>query len=286
MASEGPEKSPREKYDDALQLLAVEEAKLEAIPPNQAKRIAAKQAKIEKVKVEIAELEPLKDFDTLSSGAKIYLKELYAFIMYGKWAISKDSFNKYTAKGREVEEEAIQMVSLIQNKWFEKNEITLENEYITGTPDIIEGEDPWAADFVRDIKNAYDTATFFCNLDAELKGAYYWQMQGYFALTGAKAGEVNYCLLSVPETIINDEKIKLAKKLRVIDIYTEESEAKLIELEKNLSFDDIPMEHRMLPFPIERNDEDINRIYSKVKLCREYLSTLHAEHMQRIRIIT
>jgi hypothetical protein len=286
MASEGSEKSPREKYEDAMRLLDEELAKLESIPSTHLGRISKKREKIEKVRAEIAELEPQKDFDTLSSGAKSYLKELYAHIMYGKWAISKDSFNKYTAKGKEVEEEAINMVSVLENIWLEKNELALENEFIIGTPDIIQGDDPCNADFVRDIKNSYDTATFFSNLDAELKTAYYWQMQGYFALTGAKQGEVDQCLLSVPEEIINDEKVKLAKKLGVIDIYIDRHSAKLEELEKNLRFDDIPIEHRMLPFPIERNDEDISRIYSKVKLGRTYLAALYQEHMERIKVIT
>jgi len=45
-----------------------------------------------------------------------------------------------------------------------------------------------------------------------------------------------------------------------------------------MTFSDIPTSERILIFPIERNEDDILRIQTKVEKAREYLQTIEDLH--------
>ena len=46
------------------------------------------------------------------------------------------------------------------------------------------------------------------------------------------------------------------------------------ELEKVMKYDDVPMEERVNEITIERNDGYIERLYARVKQCREYMNAV------------
>lgn len=112
------------------------------------------------------------------------------------------------------------------------------------------------------------------------KDIYYWQLQGYMALTGAKIGTIAYCLVNTPESIIEGEKYQL---LRRMDVVTEDDPSYKRELKlllANRYFDDIPMSERLLTFSIERNDSDIEKMYKRVEKCREFLYEFEEMHLK------
>lgn len=217
-----------------------------------------------------------KDAGELSKTAKTHLKNVYIQEKYGR---EKDIVTKQMQKGIEVEEESITLLSRFQKKMLVKNEERLNNDYITGLPDIYEGESIRNADSITDIKSSYDLFTFMANVGEGLDNQYYYQLQGYMALSGAKSAYIAYCLVDTPLHIINAEKYKLLRSLDVISEESPEFIKQATKIESNMLFSDIPKEERVLIFPVERNEEVINKIYDKVIKAREYLKEFELLHL-------
>ncbi|CAL1518160.1 hypothetical protein [Chitinophaga sp. MM2321] len=214
-----------------------------------------------------------KDRGELSEGAKTHLIDVYVSRKYGR---QTDIFSKYLEKGLAVEEDSITLFSRVKRKYYKKNETHLKNDFIMGTPDLYEGVSINEASLIVDIKSSWDIFTFFRNLTKPINKDYYWQLMAYMALTGAKKATLAYCLVNTPELMIVDEERKLMYRMNAgtteNPLYIEACE----KLRQLSIYDDIPMNRKIIEFSIDRNDEEIERIYSKVKKCREYLNELEA----------
>lgn len=217
-----------------------------------------------------------KDAGELSKTAKTHLKSVYIQEKYGR---QKDVVTKQMQKGIEVEEDSITLLSRVQKKMLYKNEERLYNDYITGLPDIFEGESITKATSITDIKSSYDLFTFMANVGEPLDSNYYYQLQGYMALSGATKAYIAYCLVNTPDHIINGEKYRLLKSMDVISEESPEYIKEALKIEKNMTFDDIPKEERVLIFPVERDEITINKVYQKVIKAREYLSEFEQSHI-------
>lgn len=277
----GKEKSPKQKYADAIQLLAIEQEKYDAMGERVQgmKSGLTKAAKIAGLEQEIAKLYPKKDDDPLTTGAKSYLKRIYGEIKYGKYNMSKEKGTKYMNKGKMAEQDSIDLINLLDGEQYIKNEIRLQNDFLSGIPDTFKGESIDKAIHVPDVKTSWDFETFIENVGKPLNPLYWWQMQGYFDLTGARSGEVSYCLVNTPYSIIEEEKFKLAKRL---DAVTNESpEYRLAEalLVNNMTFDEMPAKERRLKYEVNRDDNAIQQIHDKIPQCRDYLMEIQELHL-------
>ena len=215
-----------------------------------------------------------KEADGLSKTAKSYLFRTYIAEKYDR---EKDITTKHMAKGISQEGEGIEMLSKYYDKPFEKNQDRYSNEFITGHPDIISENDTGDM-HLHDIKLSWDIWTFLPNIIEPLNEHYFYQLQAYFWLTGAKTGEINYLLVDASEKLIQDEKYKL---LRQMDVVSEESIEYIeaaAQVEINMIYPDIPIEEKVLTFPVERDDEVIERMKIKVIKCREYLQEIADLH--------
>ena len=105
-------------------------------------------------------------------------------------------------------------------------------------------------------------------------------MQGYLALTGAKIGTIAYCLVNTPDSIIEGEKYVLLKKMDVVSEEDPEYKKEVAKLIANRYFDDIPMQERLLTYSIDRNEDDIAKLYKRIGKCREFLSEFEEMHMK------
>jgi hypothetical protein len=269
-------KSNLEKYNDAVVLLAEENGKYNAMTKKDGKQAENKLAKIAKVQAEIAELEPIKDKYELSDTCKSYLIQAYVLSKYGRVQEVK---TKQMVKGTLTEEEAIDLLAVLDKRSYIKNTDRIRNEYISGTPDLFDGDNILNSGEIIDIKSCWDIFTFLKNVQEPENDMYYWQIQGYMALTGAKIGTIAYCLVNTPDSIIEGEKYNL---LRRMDVATEEDPSYKKEVEllmANRKFDDIPMAERLLTYSVDRNDEDIERIYQRVSLCRQFLGEFEETHL-------
>ena len=170
----------------------------------------------------------------------------------------KEFSNKYTDKGITVEDNSIDYIAeQLGYGMLLKNEEYFENDYLTGTPDVI------LKDLVIDVKNSWDCFTFPLFADSVPNKAYYWQLQGYMSLTGLKSAKLIYTLLDTPLHIVDNE-FNWNNKL----------ELDYDDFVKPYQYEHIPDKYRIKIFDIERNDADIAKIGERVEECRTYINTL------------
>mgnify|MGYP002737635159 CR=1 FL=1 len=213
--------------------------------------------------------DPRSKSEVLSETCKGHLADIMVQHKYGR---IPDIQTKYTIKGNMVEEDSITLFSRVTKKMFRKNEENIKNDYITGTPDLFTGESIYSAETIIDIKSSWDIFTFFRQHENSLNKAYYYQLQGYMWLTGAKSSMLAYCLVNTPDSLIYDEQRKLMYKMNAATSESPEFLKASEELEKSLKFDDIPLKERLITIQIDRDDETIDRIKERVMACREYMA--------------
>ena len=214
---------------------------------------------------------------SLGDGCTSYLKEVYVYEKYGKEPIGGSERSKYTLKGKMVEEESIMMLSRIDTKIYEKNTQRFRNTHLQGEPDIIVTEGDSMIKII-DIKSSYDFTTLLANIGNSLNPLYKYQVQGYMALTGASEAEVCYCLVNMPQEMINSEKKRLFYATNSATEENPEYMRQVSKLENNSTFDEIPIKERLLRFPVQRDEELIAKIYKRVEACREWLKEFDAMH--------
>lgn len=210
--------------------------------------------------------------DPLGETAKTHLVECYIGHIYGRY---KDISNKYIEKGLMSEEDSIDLYSLVKKKMFAKNQHLLQNDFFVGTPDLYEGESIQNADLVIDLKTSWDIFTFYNSMVKPLDKKYFWQLQAYMDLTGAKTAKLVYCLVNTPFKLVEDEKKKAMWRMGVIDPDTDELyQTACNEIERNCNYDDIPVDRRYIEFTIERDQDKIDQAHERVQLCRNFLNQL------------
>ena len=200
--------------------------------------------------------------ELLSETAKSYIQDLFKEKELG---ISKEFWSRYTDKGLQMEDEAIEFAGQFFGWDFVvKNTERFNNDWITGEPDVI------TKDLLADIKCSWDGNTFPL-FDSELKNKdYFWQMQGYMFLTGLERTELVYCLMNTPHEIVEDEVRRAHWKANLIDEDLDLREA----VQSQHNFDHIPNNLRIKRFIIEKDEEAIDKIKEKVELAREYYEQL------------
>lgn len=212
-----------------------------------------------------------KDAGELSESTKTHLIDVFVQNKYNR---QTDISNKYIQKGLLVEEDSITLYSRVKKTFFKKNEKNLTNEFIKGTPDLFTGLEIEAADSIIDIKSSWDIFTYFRNHSNGVSDLYYWQLMGYMALTGARSAKLAFCLVDTPETLITDAKRKLMWQMNAGTEENSEYKEACEELDRSMTFGDILMKERVMEFDIERNQEDIDLLYSKIKRARVFLNEL------------
>lgn len=211
--------------------------------------------------------------DPLGETAKAHLLECWIGEVYGR---HKDITNKYIEKGLAAEEDSIDLYSLVKKKMFIKNDEYLSNDYFVGTPDLYEGESIQNADLIIDLKTSWDIFTFFSSMTKAIDKKYFWQLQAYMDLTGAKKARLVYCLVNTPMKLVEDEKKKLMWKMGVIDEQEDPAyQDACLLIDKNSNYDDIPKEKRYIEFLIDRDDAKIEEAHERVGICREFLNELN-----------
>ena len=162
---------------------------------------------------------------------------------------------KYMDKGNMVENESISFAGRVLNADITKNEQRYENELLIGTPDVI------TEDYVIDVKNSWDCFTFPLFYENVPNKDYFYQAQGYMALTGLSHYKLIYTLLDTPDSLIERE-FKYASDLD-FDSFA-----------KDYRYSEIDEAYRIRIFEIERDDDVIDAINGRVIECREYINNL------------
>jgi hypothetical protein len=188
--------------------------------------------------------------EVLSVGAKTTITKMAKEFVYG---FDEKITNKYMTKGLEMEDKSIELLNSVLFTSYKKNEETLENDWLRGTPDLI------CKDSVIDIKTSWSLATFPCLSELGKDKGYEWQGRAYMMLTNLDKFEICYCLVSTPENLIGYED----KTLHLVD--------------------HINPELRITRVLYERDKTLENKIKLKVEAAREYyqevINQISAEHI-------
>lgn len=205
---------------------------------------------------------PRSKSEVLSQTAKTYIEELAREHLFG---IKKVFKSRYTDKGNEVEEQAIELTEdVLGFEFITKNDKYFENDYIKGTPDVI------TTSLIIDVKSSWSGETFPF-FESELPNKdYYYQVMGYMWLTGKKDALISYCLINTPEEIVNDEIRRTAWGKYEI----EPSEETIREVKSVHNFNHIPKDRRVKAFHVEYNEGVINEMKTRIEECRKYFNTL------------
>ena len=178
---------------------------------------------------------PKRKDDLISAGAKTYCKNWYTEKIYER---TQDVTSKYMDKGNIMEDNSIDFIAKYLNyDRLIKNDEWFENDYMTGTPDVITDNE------IIEVKNSWNCFTFPLLEDNIPTKGYYYQTQGYMHLTGLKKAKLIYTLMDTPEHLIE-------KEYRLEDKY------------------------RIKIFEIDYDEDVVNTIIDRVNSCREYLKTI------------
>jgi hypothetical protein len=182
---------------------------------------------------------PRSKIETLSETTKTFAEDWLKETIYG---IKKDIKSKYLTKGINLEDEAIDNAILWLDLPFAiKNERFFEDDFFTGTPDLI------LEDEVLDIKNSWDAFTFPLFEKEIPTKAYFYQLQIYMHLTGKRKARLVYLLLNTPESLTYEPQHK---------------------------YDNVDKKYRIKEFKIEYNEQVIKELQTRVETVREYIKTL------------
>lgn len=210
-----------------------------------------------------------KEAGELSATAK---KHLYKVYIQAVWGRAKDITTKQMTKGHLVEDEIIALVGFMDDKVYSKNTERKDNGWVQGCADIV-------SDIIEDVKASWDPETFIPNLLEPLSDNYFYQGQGYCWLWDKPMFRVSHALVNCPDLILKNEHRKLLFNMDVATDLSPEYLEAVGELNKNLLFDDIPKEQRLIRREVARDEEVIKQIPEKVIKARKFLAYLHKVHM-------
>lgn len=173
--------------------------------------------------------------------------------------------SKYTDKGDVCEDESIDFVAdKLGYGMLIKNEQHFEDEYMTGTPDVV------LYDHLIDVKNSWDCFTFPLFQRQVKNKDYYWQAQVYMHLTGRKLYKLIYILSDTPDHLIEKEAFFWCKN----NGYDEMEEDIFEKFRSKLTYQNIPEKLKIKTFKIDYNPDDIALLKQRVVECRKYIKTL------------
>lgn len=198
----------------------------------------------------------------LSETAKGVIEDLWLRNEYG---YSEEVITDEMLKGLQCEQDGMKLVQQVLGGQFRmKHRDFLENDWITGTPDIV------LPDWIEDIKTSFTVKTFF---QAELVKAYEWQMRGYMWLTGKSKARVIYCLVSTPDSIVTELKKRVYFRFNC-DEENEDYVRISKRIDKNHSVEHIPAEQRVKVFEVYHDDAKIEELKARIEQGRNYYKTL------------
>ena len=133
--------------------------------------------------------------DSIGETAKSYIKQCVKEDFYN---YTTELNNKYIWKGREQELESINLINSVRFTDYLKNEVTIENDYLIGTADIISEQK------VIDVKTSWSLDTFPALIEDAINPLYEWQLRAYMMLYDKPTAELIYCMVTTWDEFLNE----------------------------------------------------------------------------------
>jgi hypothetical protein len=187
-----------------------------------------------------------------------YVKEWLISEITGK---RKTIDSKYLRRGVEVEDLSIKRIGKTLGLELTKNELYFENDFFTGTPDLI------TEDTVIDAKSSWNCFTFPYFME-EPPIDYVAQLQVYMNLTGKRKAILAYCLENGTQEQINQLAWQKAKEVGADEPTIEHWD----EAESDLNYDHLPDYLRIKMFYIDYDESMIDNLKEVVLFARKYIN--------------
>lgn len=212
----------------------------------------------------------------LSDTAKAFVRKIW---LQNEKGVVIDIKSKYLDKGIYREEDAISLLTEVENVFYVKNEERRTNEDHTGECDVFK-EFP-DKKIIIDTKCSWDPETF---MNAKPDPDYEWQGHIYMELWDADEFHLKYVLVDAPPHIVQKEKDAAKWKYfsgdmtdAELDIFEKSMQPIYEQIERNLVYSNNPKftkEERIKTFVFYRDKEKMKLMKERVKLAREYYQTI------------
>jgi hypothetical protein len=234
----------------------------------------------EKMKMDIVDLEVKKANGNkliLSDTCIEYLMEWYAWEVHGRRSSKERMELQQLKKGKLAQTDSVALLSVVGGENYIENteKERISNDYLSGEVDAYLGTSLQNILVVVDLKNSFDEPSFLRKINCGLENGIKEQVQGYMDI-GQCEGYIAHTLVNMPEIMLLEEKRRLFYSLPG-EYISEESPAfleKWKQVERDMTFDDIPPRQRVFKIKIDPfTDFDRQRLYDRVKICREWLAS-------------
>lgn len=220
-----------------------------------------------------------------------FLWEIYRDIVYNR---ETEIPSKFLKKGNAAQEKVTTLYSkMIGRPLLTYKGERLENEYISGMPDCLDGKKE-----VDDFKASWNYKTFPFNATKPPDKNNEWQVRGYMELSKIKKGKIIYGLVDTPANLINNKIWNIHKEQNIINddgtvkdygieqvvkvvsnhIYTHEglenfcNQSLNVYIEWFKGFKEVPESLRIKTFQFEHDKVKIESAYERIIKAREILN--------------
>ena len=215
--------------------------------------------------IELEELIAKRDSDfEFGATAMSYIREVW---MRNTFGYDEPLVSNEILKGLLCEDEIIGVITRqIHGGFRVKNEDSFEDDFFTGTPDIL------ISDYVEDCKASWTLRTFIETRKPD--PLYYAQGQVYMDLTGRKKFRLCHVLVDTPKELVDEEKKRLYFRFNC-----DESNPIYLELIKKVDAmhmisHKIPEDQRIKVFEFPINYEYLDTLRLRVKQARVVYASL------------
>ena len=187
--------------------------------------------------------------ENLSQGAKTYIRQVAKQDYFG-YRVELD--NKYINKGKDQEQDSIDLLNSVRFTNYKKNEVRIADGYLTGECDIL------AEDRVIDIKTSWNLETWPATPGEAHDNDYEWQGRAYLMLYDREIFELVFCMVTTKDEFLNQwEQIDLHR----VDHIAPEKRITSVIYERDLEKEQLIREK--LIFANEYYSQYINQLNSK-----------------------
>lgn len=183
---------------------------------------------------------PRRKSEVLSETAKAEIRRIAKEDFFG---YESKITTKPMIKGTDWEQDGIDLLNNVRFTNYTKNNLRVENEYMSGCCDII------TDDLIIDIKSSWSLETFPATPSEGENSDYEWQGRAYMWLYDRPAFELVYTMYTTPDELLTEWDNKTIHRV-----------------------DHIPSHHRVTVLSYERDEQYEELIRERLIYCNEYYS--------------
>lgn len=209
----------------------------------------------------------------LSQGAKTHIKDVWLLFEKG---VKEEITSKHTRKGLQAEEDALNLISFVDNIMYIKNDKRVRKGHLVGECDVntVIQTEAGKVRMIDDTKCSWNPHTFMMS---DLSTIYEWQGRAYLYLYDADVFRLRYCLVDCPPDVLRDELKKFCWANNIMDETLPEYKDMIDQFHANFLYEKsgrYNQKERVKTFMFER-DLKLEKVMLKaIKLAVEYYQTI------------